>query len=614
MKKQFYLIAAIFGCLHLQAKAQTPMMGWASWNANRININEALIKSAADTLVSKGLDEAGYIYVNTDDGYFGGRNAATGVLQVNSKFPNGMKALAAYIHGKGLKAGIYSEIGRNTCAYSWDNDKINGLNAGLYGHERQDLDSFFTAWNFDFIKVDFCGGETQGLNEETSYSQAGHIIDSLENEVGRELKYNVCRWKFPGTWVTNVADSWRIHGDIADNFASIKNIIADNIYLSAYCSPGHYNDMDMLQLGNGMTAIEQQTHFGMWCIMSSPIMIGCNPSQITPQIFNIISNAEVIALNQDTLGLQAQLIKQNGNTMIFAKDVEQRNANIRAVALYNSGDVAATIRIVFADVQLGGQVRVRNLWEHADLGLFSNYYETNVPAHGTVLLKLTGEKAWAKTVFQGEDAFMNKYSAISLGSNARFSSDANCDGGYKLGWLGNAADNYAEFRKVYCHTADAYTFRVWYMSGENRNLAVSVNGTEKIMTALNSGGYSTMQTADLSVNLSAGQNTIRLSNATGWTPDVDKFELIPASGAIDTLVYNINNSTSELHAPDGNPQIRNVSGGIAVQTPQLAKVAVYNLAGQKIYATKMSGEKNIRLKQGIYIIQINNQSQKITIQ
>jgi GH43 family beta-xylosidase len=519
-----YVLNTAFGGENL------PLMGWSSWNANRVNINEALIKETADSLVSLGLKNYGYSWVNIDDGYFNGRSRG-GALQVNSKFPNGMKVVSDYIHAKGLNAGIYSEIGQHTCASLHESDEA-GKNSGLYGHESQDLTLFFKTWNYDFIKVDYCGGIHQGLNEQERYTLVGNIIDSLENALGRKLRYNICRWSYPGAWAADVADSWRMSGDIWDNFTSIAEIIDLNTYLAPYASLGHYNDMDMLQLGRGLNVEEEKTHFAMWSIMSSPLVIGCNFAGIRQSTLDILKNAEVIAVNQDALGLQAEVVARNGKTMVFAKPIEVAHGKVRAVALYNPTYSSKNIRVNFADIQLSEKARVRDLWTHSDLGEFTGYYETTVPAHGTAILRIEGDLAIDKLRYQGEYAYMNKFAAINLAENARFERISNftTSGGAIMHWLGNSADNWAEYRDVYVSNGGNYTFKLYYISAENRNLTITVNGVNYQLANLNSGGWDKRATAEIQIPLNAGTNVIRLSNATAFAPNIDKFELIPTGG------------------------------------------------------------------------------------
>ena len=250
MKNAQYLFIIVLCYVAMTGKAQNnrftpPIMGWSSWNTYRININEQLIKKQADAIIDRGLKTVGYRYINIDDGFFGWRDES-GILHTHPKrFPNGLENIVKYIHDKGLKAGIYSDAGSNTCGSIWDNDP-NGIGVGLYGHEKQDADLFFNKWGVDFIKIDYCGaGQELALDEQKRYTEI-----------------------------------YRAFNDITPEWASIKHIINKNLYLSAYARNGHYNDMDMLEIGRGLKPEEEEVHFGMWCIMSSPLLIGCDLTTI----------------------------------------------------------------------------------------------------------------------------------------------------------------------------------------------------------------------------------------------------------------------------------------------------------------------------------------------
>ncbi len=301
-------------------RPQTPIMGWASWNNFRVAIDENIIKAEAEAMVSSGMKDAGYSYINIDDGYFGGRDKAGKIIPHPERFPNGMKSLADYIHSKGLKAGIYSDAGSNTCASRWDNDTI-GSGMGLYGHDRSDLTQMLKEWNYDFIKVDWCGGQELDLDEQIRYTEISNIIRGINPEV----VFNVCRWEFPGKWVVPTADSWRISGDISEKFESILHIIDLNADLWRYSGPGHVNDMDMLQVGRGMSYEEDKAHFTMWCIMESPLLAGNDLRKIVwakPMVSTMSGDVAVVLLNRsnkksriefslDSLGL----IAKNGYIM-----------------------------------------------------------------------------------------------------------------------------------------------------------------------------------------------------------------------------------------------------------------------------------------------------------
>ena len=320
-----WLTGAILTIAPVNVLAQNgPTMGWSSWNTFGVNINENTIKRQADAMVSKGLKDVGFDHINIDDGYFGGRDKTDGHLLIHStRFPNGLKPVADYIHSKGLKAGIYSDAGRNTCGSMFNGD-ATGKGVGLYEHDQQDADYFFNDCGFDFIKVDFCGGSYYHnedhlvLDEQQRYTA---IAQAIRNTGRTDVRMNACRWAYPGTWINNAAFSWRTTGDIYDGWESVKGIIAENLYLSAYCYDGHYNDMDMLEVGRSMTTEEDKTHFGMWCIMSSPLLIGCNLTNIKSTTLTLLKNKELIALNQDPLCLQAYLVAKTDGCYILVKDV-----------------------------------------------------------------------------------------------------------------------------------------------------------------------------------------------------------------------------------------------------------------------------------------------------
>ena len=370
------------------SRPQTPIMGWSSWNHFHVNINEDIIKAQADFMVSTGMHEAGYNYVNIDDGFFGGRDAKGNIIPHPTRFPNGMKVVSDYIHSKGLKAGIYSDAGINTCASYWDKDTI-GSGMGLYGHEARDLSLMLKDWNYDFIKVDWCGGDWLGLDEQTSYTS----IINLVRKIRPDVVFNICRWQFPGNWAVPIADSWRISGDIANTFESVMHIVDLNADLWKYASPGHVNDMDMLQIGRGMSYEEDKTHFSMWCMMNSPLLAGNDLRVMTNETIGILTNKELIALNQDPLVYQARRMSGKGNLEIWAKPLITTISGQIAVTLLNRTKKEAEIS--FEPDSLGlvsaKGYTIRDLWAKKDFAKSDSKKVTlKVPAHGVVVLKLEG--------------------------------------------------------------------------------------------------------------------------------------------------------------------------------------------------------------------------------
>ncbi len=366
----------------LAQKAKPPIMGWSSWNNFRINIDENMIREQADAMITSGMAAAGYQYINIDDGYFEGRDSNGNLIANAKKFPSGMKALADYVHHKSLKAGIYSDAGRNTCGSIYDKDE-KGVGVGIYAHLEQDCQSFFTDWGYDFLKVDWCGGEKMNLDERTEYLKIIKYIKTLN----RDITFNVCRWKFPGEWVINAADSWRISGDIRSEFSSILSIIDLNAKLYKYTSPGHYNDMDMLQVGRGMTYEEDKSHFSMWCMLNSPLLAGNDLRTMSKQTVEILTNKEVVALNQDAGADQARRIYSKNDIEVWVRSLGKDKNKGKAIAILNRNNTEQSFDFVATDFGITEREHVRDLWLHKDIGKLGNVRKFKLPKHGVVVLK-----------------------------------------------------------------------------------------------------------------------------------------------------------------------------------------------------------------------------------
>lgn len=384
---------------------KTPIMGWASWNCYRTDISEEAILSQARKLKELGLADLGYVFVNVDDGWQYGRGE-DGYVRTNEKrFPSGMKYLCDTIHALGLKAGIYTDAGALTCGWCSDNQTEND-DVGLWGHDESDLRRYFIDWDYDFIKVDWCGGVRAGLSTRTRYTEIGKVINKIEKEIGKDKIYNVCCWGFPGEWVVNVADSWRTGGDIFNNFGAVIEQIDNIKSLAKYTGPGHVNDLDMMQIGNGMSYEEDKSHFAMWCMMSTPLMLGNDLNSISSETLSIISNSELIALDQDPACLQATVVKNYGAVEAWAKDLGEKNSDVKAFALLNRSEKPQTLNVSFEELGLEGVTTVRDLWAHSDLSVDGRLRVT-VPAHGTAVFRAAGThkdvEAFTKTIPDTDD-------------------------------------------------------------------------------------------------------------------------------------------------------------------------------------------------------------------
>ena len=505
MKRLISTIAILVLTLAAPAQVERPTMGWSSWNTYRVNISDSLIMRQADAMVAKGLKKAGYRYVNIDDGYFGGRDKTSGRLLIHpTRFPHGLKPVVDHIHRLGLKAGIYSDGGRNTCGSIYDADSI-GVGVGLYGHDQQDCDMFFRELGFDFIKVDYCGGkphpkgDTLQLDEQTRYTE---IAKAIMKTGRKDVRLNVCRWDYPGTWVSGVAASWRMSQDIRPKWESVKNIIQQNLYLSAYAGGGHYNDMDMLEVGRGMTQEEDHTHFAVWCMMSSPLLIGCDLTKIKPQTLELLTDKTLLAISQDPLGLQAYVARRQGDCYVLVKDIKKLNGKERAVAFVNLSDKEQTMTLDLQDIDIAGDALTATL-----------------PAHATRVFIVKGKLRLQRRLYEAETAFLTSYQEIKNNQaylTAIYEADSRCSGGVKASWLGGRANNDLIWRNVFVEKTGRYALRLNCLTNESRTLYINVNGTTVDSLTFTADGEQTVF-----VTLKKGRNEVRLWNAKGRMPDVD---------------------------------------------------------------------------------------------
>ncbi|MER5281505.1 NPCBM/NEW2 domain-containing protein [Streptomyces sp. NPDC002809] len=364
--------------------ALTPPMGFNNWNSThcRAEFDEAMVKGIADIFVDKGLREAGYEFVNLDDCWAKPQRNADGKLEADpARFPNGIKAVADYVHSKGLKLGIYTSAGTKTC------DSV-GL-PGALGHEFSDAQQF-ADWGVDYLKYDNCNN--QGVDAKERYTT---MRDALA-ATGRPIVYSICEWgeNKPWEWAADLGNLWRTTGDINDSWSSMLSIMKQNLPLAAAAGPGHWNDPDMLEVGNGgMTDTEYRTHFSMWSVMAAPLLIGSDLRTATPETYQILSNHEVIAVDQDPLGKQGTVLSSDGGRWVVGKEMQDGS---RVVALFNETGSAQRISTTAAAAGLpqADAYTVRDLWAHTTRNTAGGLSAT-VPAHGTVLLRVAAESHWA---------------------------------------------------------------------------------------------------------------------------------------------------------------------------------------------------------------------------
>ncbi|MCM1067778.1 MAG: alpha-galactosidase [Muribaculaceae bacterium] len=532
MKRHSLIAALALSLLPATAAAADsglPTMGWSSWNSYRVNISDSLIMSQADAMLALGLKDAGYSYINIDDGYFGGRDSISGKLLTHPRrFPRGLRHVVDHIHGLGLKAGIYSDAGSNTCGHYYDKDSI-AEGVGFYGHDSLDAEFFFKECDFDFIKIDFCGGDAKqnkmrlSLDEKERYSAIRRAIDEATD---KDVRINICRWDYPGTWVGSVGDSWRISHDISPRWGSLISIIKQNLYLSAYASKGHFNDMDMLEVGRGLTPDEDRTHFGLWCMMCSPLLIGCDLTSIDSETLALLTNPELIALNQDKLCRQAYVAAHDRGIYVLVKDIGSDLGKRRAVAIFNSTAEARDYTLNFADIDLGGKVAARDLFARSDAGVHTGSMTVPLPPHATSIFMLDGGQRLPRTRYEAETAYLSRYQELT--NNLEYISPVYAEhpgssGDVVVKDLGMRPDNDLQWRRVHSADGGRHSCTIAVAGDITAPFKVSVNGTDAITV-------NTAADLTFDLDLNPGYNTIRLyTDAPAWMPPIDCMHITKAT-------------------------------------------------------------------------------------
>jgi alpha-galactosidase len=353
---------------------RTPPMGWNSWNHFAGRVTDAIVRASADRIVATGMKDAGYIYINIDDTWADGRDAE-GNIQTNKKFPD-MKALADYVHSKGLKIGIYSSPGPTTC----------GGYTGSFGHEVQDAKTY-ASWGFDYLKYDWCsaGHVYTDSDLQPVYQKMGAAL----SESGHPIVFSLCEYGDGDvwTWGANVGGNlWRTTGDIADHWASMESIGFKQIDIAKYAKPGHFNDPDMLEVGNGgMTNDEYQTHMALWALLSAPLLAGNDLEHMSKATLAILTNTDVISIDQDPAVHHPERTELAGKTEVWTRELEN---GATVVALFNRDDSSQSVTVNWSKLGLGSPTAAKDLWAQKDVTLSGDAYTVTVPKHGVALLRL----------------------------------------------------------------------------------------------------------------------------------------------------------------------------------------------------------------------------------
>jgi alpha-galactosidase len=388
--KVFFLIIVLSSSVHCFSQkfenlVLTPPMGWNSWNRFQCDgINEVVIKEMADAMVEKGLKDVGYQYIVIDDCWQIGRDKDGYIIVDEEKFPLGIKSLADYIHAKGLKFGIYSDAGTKTCAGR----------PGSKGFELKDAETY-AKWGVDYLKYDWCN--TQGQDVKQSYT----IMRDALYKSGNPIVFSMCEWgeNKPWEWAKDISHLWRttsdidfhanFDGDIWGNFFGWTKIVDLQVGLEKYAGPGHWNDPDMLVVGiNDMPLNEAKAHFSMWCMMAAPLMAGNDLRTMTYNTQDILTNPELIAINQDHLGKQGFKIEDMGNFEIWQKPLANNDI---AICLFNRETKSKKYQLNWSKMKIkdfNGSYNVKDLWKNKEIGTTNNELSIEIPARDVIVFKL----------------------------------------------------------------------------------------------------------------------------------------------------------------------------------------------------------------------------------
>ena len=367
----------------LAGVAATPPMGWNSWNHFAEKVSDAIIRAQADAMVSSGMRDAGYVYINIDDTWEGERDAQ-GVIHANRKFPD-MKALADYVHSKGLKIGIYSSPGPKTCARF----------EGSYGHEEQDAVTY-ASWGIDYLKYDLCSFREIMKSADSPEAANKMMVDAYIkmrdalHKTGRPIVYSFCEYGDDAVWrwgASAGANLWRTTGDINDTYLRMATIGFGQAGLAKFAGPGHWNDPDMLEVGNGgMNLDEYRTHMSLWAILAAPLLAGNDLSAMSPETVALLTNKEVLAIDQDSAGKQGNRFSAEGPMEIWVRPLVDGS---KAVGFFNRHFGPMDMQVDFRELGFKGAVRARDVWEAKNLGSMAGVYKVHVPGHGVVLLRVS---------------------------------------------------------------------------------------------------------------------------------------------------------------------------------------------------------------------------------
>ncbi len=551
MKKLLSLIVIAIACAVLipltamkvgawdNGLAPTPPMGWNSWNIFHGDINEAKIKQIADAMVSTGMKDAGYVYLNLDDNWMANpaRDSNGNLRADSSRFPNGIKSLADYVHSKGLKLGIYGDRGTMTC--------MNVPQSGSKGYEDKDAKTF-ASWGIDYLKYDNCN-IPGGSDMKTDYQK----MQTALSNCGRPIVFSICAWEYQN-WMPATGNLWRTTRDITDKwdtgtafFRGIINLIDENSQYTSSAKPGAWNDPDMLEIGNGgCTAEEYRTQMSMWSMMAAPLIAGNDIRNMNQTTKDILLNTEVIAIDQDPAGIQGSRIKSSNGLEVWCKPLGNGAGTVKAVALLNRNSSAANITVNWSDIGLSGSVSVRDLWAKADKGNFTGSYTASVPSHGTVMLKVSS--------IPTQISAFTKIEAESYYTQSGIQTETCSEGGQNVGYIENG--DYMVFQNVdFGSGAGSFQARV-ASAAEGGKIEIRLDSSTGTLAGTcpvdGTGGWQTWADAKCNVSGVTGKHDLYLkfTGGSGYLFNLNWFTF--GKESIPTVIVGDLNGDGSIDATD----------------------------------------------------------------
>ena len=627
---------AVQAFAHPDSLVLTPPLGWNSWNVFHENINEKQIQEIADAMVESGLKDAGYIYLNLDDNWMDTKRDAQGNLQNNPKtFPSGMKAIADYVHAKGLKFGLYGDRGKRTCHHynsNWQSE------SGSNGHEEQDAKKL-AEWGVDYWKYDNCDSDPS--TQEKDYTA---MSKALRNS-GRDIVFSICMWEYKD-WMPKIANLWRTTFDIGPEWISsswyrgVYEIIDANNKYWQIAKPGHWNDPDMLEVGNrGLSYEEQRSQMTMWSIMAAPIMISSDVRSMSNETKELYLNKDMIAINQDSLGVQGHRISDKDGKQVWTKPL--KNGDI-AVALLNNNGSTQTVECDFKDIGIEGEVEVRDAWKKKDLGPVS-YVSIELPAHGSALLRLIvqpvprkpfkGEALAIPGKIEMEDFDVN---GVGQGNTTYNETDAEDHGatsnggksyregtgvdiykkadGYIVGF--NQAGEWLEYTVKVAATG-TYTMNASVASANNTSsFKLSMDGkdiTEEIAVPQATSGednYDEYNTVEAKVDLTEGEHILRFTVTGDWMD-------------IDYVNFSDEEKSEETPTPEPGTEEELRLGKVNLVRSSAEPLKVFSMMGKFLGHLEMQGVQSARemseslrragYAQGVYFVRGSGVTQRVRV-